>query len=69
MNYDIPEEEHKTQKQLFFKTHKKTTTLESLLNKVLDLRTCSFIKKRLQHGCFPVNFAKFLREPFLQNIC
>ena len=28
----------------------------------------SFIKKRLWHTCFPVNFAKFLRTPFLQNI-
>ena len=28
-----------------------------------------FIKKRLQHRCFPVNFAKFLRTPILRNIC
>ena len=27
----------------------------------------SFIKKRLHHRCFRVNFAKFLRAPFLQN--
>ena len=26
---------------------------------------CDFIKKRLWHRCFPVNFAKFLRTPFL----
>ena len=25
---------------------------------------CNFIKKRLWHRCFPVNFAKFLRTPF-----
>ena len=25
------------------------------------------LKKRLWHSCFPVNFAKFLRAPFLQN--
>ena len=25
----------------------------------------SFLKKRLWHRCFPVNFAKFLRPPFL----
>ena len=30
-------------------------------------KACSFIKKRLWHRCFPVNFAKFLRTPFLQN--
>ena len=27
----------------------------------------NFIKNRLQHRCFPVKFAKFLRTPFLQN--
>ena len=27
----------------------------------------NFIKKRLWHRCFPVNFAKFLRTSFLQN--
>ena len=25
---------------------------------------CNFIKKRLWHRCFPVNFMKFLRKPF-----
>ena len=25
------------------------------------------LKKRLWHRCFPVNFAKFLRTPILQN--
>ena len=25
---------------------------------------CNFFKKRLQHRCFPVKFAKFLRTPF-----
>ena len=29
----------------------------------------NFIKIRLQHRCFPVNFAKFLRTPILKNIC
>ena len=28
------------------------------------LEACSFIKKRLQYMCFPVNIAKFLRTPF-----
>ena len=27
----------------------------------------TLFKKRLWHRCFPVNFAKFLRTPFLQN--
>ena len=30
---------------------------------------CNFIKKRLQHRCFPINIAKFLRTPILKNIC
>ena len=25
--------------------------------------------KRLQHRCFPVDFAKFLRTPIVKNIC
>ena len=38
--------------------------MESLLIKVARLKTCDFIKTRLQHRCFPVNIAKFLRTPF-----
>ena len=30
-------------------------------------KACNFIKKRLWHRCFPGNFAKFSRTPFLQN--
>ena len=32
------------------------------------LETCNFIKKRLRHRCFPVNFAKFLRTPFTKHL-
>ena len=38
------------------------------LNKVAGLRFTTLLKKRLWHRCFPMNFAKFLRTPFLQNI-
>ena len=31
------------------------------------LRPATLLKKRLWHRCFPVNFAKFLKTPFLQN--
>ena len=31
------------------------------------LRLATLLKKRLWHMCIPVNFAKFLRKPFLQN--
>ena len=34
-------------------------------NKVAGLRSVTLLKKRLWHRCFPVNFAKFLRIPFL----
>ena len=33
------------------------------------LKACNFIKKRLQRKFFPVNIAKFLRTPILENIC
>ena len=36
----------------------------SLFNKVAGLKPGSFIKKRLQHRCFPLNIAKFLRAVF-----
>ena len=39
------------------------------LNKNAGLQACNFIKKRLQHRCFLVNIAKFLRTPILKNIC
>ena len=45
----------------------KIPVLESLFNKIADLKTCSFAKKRLQHRCFPVKFAKFLRTPFFNR--
>ena len=49
--------------------HRKTPALESLFNKAAGLLTCNLIKKRLQHRCFPVNIAKFLKTPILKNIC
>ena len=36
-----------------------------LFNKVADLRSATLLEKRLWHMCFPMNFAKFLRTPFL----
>ena len=32
-----------------------------------NLRPAHLLKKRLSHRCFPVNFAKFLRTPFLKE--
>ena len=36
-------------------------------NKVADPRPATLFNKRLWHRCFPVNFVKFQRTPFLQN--
>ena len=35
------------------------------LQESLALRIPALLKKRLWYKCFPVNFAKFLRTPFL----
>ena len=56
-----------TSEQVFLKfrnVHRKISVLGFLFNKYLDLKACSFIKKRLQHRCFPVKFAKILSTPF-----
>ena len=36
-------------------------------NKVAGPSLQLYLKKRLWHRCFPLNFAKFLRTPFSQN--
>ena len=52
----------------FANFNRKTPVLDSLFNKVAGPQACYFIKKRLQHRCFPVKFAKLLRTHiFLQN--
>ena len=35
--------------------------------KAEGLRPATLLRKRVWHRCFPVNFVKFLRTPFLQN--
>ena len=49
------------------KIHKNTFVPEPFFYKVAGLRPATLLKKRLWHWCFPVNFTKFLRRPFLQN--
>ena len=34
---------------------------------LIKLQAWNFVKKRLQHRCFPVKFAKVLRTPVLKN--
>ena len=41
--------------------------MEALFNKVIGLKTYTFIKKELQHRCFPMNIVKFTRTPILKN--
>ena len=36
-------------------------------NNISGLRAATLLKKSVWHRCFPVNFVKFLRTPFLQN--
>ena len=38
---------------------------ESFFNKIAGLSPATLLKKRLWHKCFPVNFEKFIRIPFL----
>ena len=38
------------------------------LDKIAGLRPTTLLKKSLWHRRFPLNSAKFLRTPFLQNI-
>ena len=47
----------------------KAPVLGSLFNNAAGLQAWDFIKKILQHWCFPTKFAKFLRTPILKNIC
>ena len=50
----------------FHKIHKKNLCQSLFFNKVAD-QACNFIKKRLWHRCFPVNFAKFLKTSFYRT--
>ena len=36
---------------------------------LIKLQACNFVKKRLQHKCFPVKFTKFLITFVLKKIC
>ena len=52
----------------FHKIHTRNHLCRSVFfNKVAALRPVTLLKRRLWHRCFPVNFVKFLRTPFLQN--
>ena len=35
----------------------------------IEFRHATLLKRRLRYRCFPMNFEKFLRTPFLQSTC
>ena len=45
-----------------------STCVRVFFNKVAGSQNCSFIKKRLQHRFFTVNFVNYPRAPILQMI-
>ena len=51
----------------FAKFTRKHLCQSLFVNKVTGLRPATLLKKRLWHRCFPVNFTKFLRVPFLKE--
>ena len=48
-------------------TEKKYLCQSLIFNKAVGLRPATLLKKRLWQRCFPMNFAWFLRAPFLEN--
>ena len=39
-----------------------------VFDNIVSLRSATLLKRRLRHRCFPVNSAKFLRAPFIENL-
>ena len=46
-------------------SHRRCSVRKVVLRNFAGLRPATLLKKRLWYRCFPVNFAKFLRTPFL----
>ena len=61
-----PPDVYKKTSKKFRNIHRKTPVLESYFNKIAGLKACNFIKKKLQHSCFPVNIAK-LKNIFFEE--
>ena len=53
---------------IFCNIYRKTVVLESFINKVARLKACNFIKKRLQHKCFPVWILPNLNNLFEKHL-
>ena len=58
---------------LCFRSNHQKYSVKKLFLKIsqytVKFQLCNVIKKRIQHRCFPVNIAKFLRTPIFKNIC
>ena len=52
---------------MFLKVSQEDAGARVFFNKVAGLKSYNFIKSRLQHRCFPVNFCKFLRKTHPAN--
>ena len=52
-----------------FCSYENTCVRVSFLIKLKAFRPATFFKKRLRHGCLPVNFAKFLRAKSFMEQC
>ena len=48
-------------------TKKKSICVRVFFNKITGLQAYNFIKKRIQHRCFPVNVAKSLENNYLEE--
>ena len=53
----------------FRNIHRNHLCWNLFLKNVAGLKACNLLKKIPQHRCFPLNIAKFLRLPILENIC
>ena len=49
---------------MFFKIDKNSQYAQENTSVGVSFQYCNFIKRRLQHSCFPVNIVKFLRTAF-----
>ena len=72
LNFCISKSNARSQKSLLYfrSSHQRCSIKKGVLwnfVKFIGLRPANLLKKRLWHRCFPVNFTKFLRTPFLQN--
>ena len=69
LKYDYQNEEKwwmKKERDDDYQLWRETLVLEFLFKKVV---LKNLLRKRLQHGRFPVNVLKFWRKPILKNIC